>query len=83
MHELVSTDYHLEYFPCQQDIQTVINNIPENDIISFINKLTNCLRKRQLNQFFETDESINLMYGYIVIPRESLSGRYNEIPIII
>ena len=39
-------------------------NISEDDIISFVNNLTNSFRKRQLNQFYESNNQINLIFSY-------------------
>ena len=62
--ELVSTDSNIEYFPCHKRILDMLVSISEDEIISFVNNLTNSFRKRQLNQFYESNDQINLIFSY-------------------
>ena len=65
--QLVAPDSNIEYFPCHKKILDMLVTISENDYISYVNNLTNSFRKRQLNQFFESNEQINLIFSYFDI----------------
>ena len=52
--DLVGNEYYIEYFPVNSKIGEILNPLSENKLISYINIITNNLKKRQ-NQLFTTD----------------------------
>jgi hypothetical protein len=63
-HDVVTSDFYVEYYPCHSKIWKIIQSIPENQKISVINNLTNLFKKRQLNQLLEPNRIHDLIFTY-------------------